>query len=272
MSIYLILWFLVSGFLVGFWVWTIHVLLKQKKAWKFYAQKKKMRFHTSSFLETPTISGSVDGYSVTMFASEHGELDARSQRRLTAIEVSLQTPLPFAIAMGSGGMIHLVEALNFKQEFRPTVKGWEDTYALRTNDLDLASGYFTEDRLNKLVSLMKTDKAWIILLFIADDGILRLDTPLPIDNPKEIDVLIKQMINVARALELGKGEAKDLLRQKSMKDKTGGLLEIDDDLLDDDIGFELEEEDADLDFDDDDLLLEDEELAEDPKAEQKSEA
>ncbi len=273
LSIYLVLWLLVSGFLVGFWLWTIYVVLKQKKAWKFYAQKKKMRFHTASFLETPTISGSVDGYSVTMFASEHGELDARSQRRLTAIEVSLQTQLPFAIGLASGGMVNLVESLKLPQEFRPNVKGWEDSYALRTNDLSLASGYFTEDRLNKLASLMKTDRAWIIFLFIVDEGILRLDTPLPIDNPKAMDVLIKQMINVARALELEKGEAKDLIRQKSMKDKTGGVLEIDEDLLDDDIGFELEDEEADLEFDlDEEEVLDAEDTLEAAKTDEKPSA
>tara|TARA_R110001592_G_scaffold20926_9_gene84630 strand:- start:16058 stop:16831 length:774 start_codon:yes stop_codon:yes gene_type:complete len=224
----------------------MYVLIKQKQAWKTYADKRKMRYHSSAMLETPSISGVVDGYSVTMFASEHGELDARSQRRLTAIEVMLQTNLPFAVGAASGGMVHVVEALDLRQEFKPPTKGWDDTYALRTSDLPLAQSYLNEGRLSKLVNLMKTDRAWIIFLFLGDQGVLRLDTPMPIDNPKEIDVLVKQMINVARALELGKGEGKDLIRQTQNQDKAGGVLEIDEDLLNDDIGFELEDEEADL--------------------------
>ena len=256
MSVYLVLWVLVSGFLLGFWFWTMYVLVKQKTAWKFYAEKRNMRYHSSALLETPTISGVVENYSVTMFASEHGELDARSQRRLTAIEITLQTSLPFSVGTASGGMVHIVNAVGFIQEFRPSIKGWEDSYILRTNSLEMAQAYFTEDRLRKLVSLMNIDKSWIIFLFAEGQGILRLDTPLPIDNPKEIDVLIKQMLNVARALELEKGEDRDLLRVRDQKDKTGGVLEIDEDLLDDDIGFELEDEQADLEAVDSDATVE----------------
>lgn len=273
MSIYLVLWFLVSGFLLGFWFWTIYVIIKQKNAWKVYAEKRKMRYHSSALLETPSISGAVDGYSVSMFASEHGEIDARSQRRLTAIEILLQTELPFAVAAASGGMVQIVEGLELRQEYRPPIKGWDDTYVLRTNNLKLCQMYFNEDRLRKLVSLMNINKSWITLLFYGNQGVLRLDTPLPIDHPKEIDVIIKQMINVARAIELEKGEDKDLVRQHERKDKTGGVLEIDEDLLDDDIGFELEDEEADLEFDlDDEDVLDAEDTLDVAKADEKPSA
>ncbi len=205
-----------------------------------------MRYHSTALFETPVINGVVDGYSVSMFASEHSELDARSKRRLTAIEVNLQTALPFSVAAASGGMVQVVSLMNFRLEYKPNIKGWDDTNTLQTNDLKLAQAYFTEDRLRKLVNLMKIDKAWIIFLFVEDQGILRLDTPLPIDSPKEIDVLVKQLINAARALELEKGEDKDLIRQSQRKEKTGGVLEIDDDILNDYVGLELEDEEAEL--------------------------
>jgi len=224
----------------------MYVLIKQKRAWKFYANKKKMRYHSTALFETPLISGVVDGYSVSMFASEHSELDARSKRRLTAIEVNLQTSLPFSVAVASGGMVHVASLMDFRQEYKPNIKGWDDTNALQTNDLKLSQAYFTEDRLRKMVNLMKIDKAWIILLFTEDQGILRLDTPLPIDSPKEIDVLIKQLINVAKALELKKGEDKDLIRQSQRKEQAESVIEIDDDLLGDDVGLELEDEEAEI--------------------------
>lgn len=242
MSIYLILWFLISGFLLSFWIWTIYVLFKQKSAWKLYAEKRKLRYFSNAILDTPTLSGAIDEYSVSMFASEHSELDSRSNRKLTAIEVSLKSELSFGCALGSGGMVHVVEALDMRQEYKPAVKGWDDSYALRTNDLESSQLYLTKDRLSKLVNLMKIDKSWVVFLFVGNQGILRLDTPLPIDNPKEMDMIIKQMINVAKGLELELGEGSRILRQKSQKDKTQKVLNIDEDLLDDHIGFELEDE------------------------------
>ncbi len=227
----------------------MYILIKQKRAWKFYADKRKMRYHSTALFETPVIDGVVDGYSVSMFASEHSELDARSKRRLTAIEVNLQTALPFSVAAASGGMVHVVSLMDLRQEYKPNIKGWDDSYVLQTNNLKMAQEYLNEDRLLKISNLMKIDKAWIIFLFIEDEGILRLDTPLPIANPKKIDVLIKQLINVAKALELKKGEDKDIIRQSKRKDQAEAVLEIDEDILDDDIGLELEDEEADLDND-----------------------
>ena len=64
-----------------------------------------------------------------------------------------------------------------------------------------------------------------------------------------------------------------MFRQKSMKDKTGGVLEIDEDLLDDDIGFELEDEEADLEFDlDEEEVLDAEGAVEAAKTDEKPSA
>jgi len=164
-SIYIIVWFLISAFLLGFWVWSGYMSYKQKKAWRFFADKKKMRYHSAAFFQSPTISGVVDEYSVSV---------------------------------------------------------------------------------NILINLMRLEKAWVIVLFNGSEGLLRLDTPRPIDTPKEMDVLVKQMITVAKALELNKGEERDLLREESLSAKTSKVLDIDDDLLDDHLGIELEEDDVEL--------------------------
>ena len=218
------------------------MVVKQKKAWKFYADKRKMRFHSNGFLETPSVSGAVDGYRVTIFPSEHSELDARSQRRLTAIEVSLHTTIPITSAIASGGMVSVIETLDFTHEYKPSVKGWEDSYVIRTADLDLTEAYLTDVRVASLIDLMKIDKAWIIFLSLQDTCLLRLDTPLPLDDPKKLDVTIKQLVAVAKVLDLKDGEGKDLLRKRNKPDRERSVLSVDEKLLDDDVGFELEDD------------------------------
>ncbi len=241
MSLSFILWSIISGFLISFWGWTIYVVLNQKRAWKFYADKKKLRFHSNGMLETPSISGAVDGYKVSIFASEHSELDSRSQRRLTAIEIAMHTGLPFHGAIASGGMVPIVDVLDLPQEYKPPASGWDDSYIIRTRDQNLMQKYFTDERVKALIDLMQVEKAWVILLFLGDYGLLRLDTPSPIDNPKDLDKLINQLIAVARELELKDGEAKDIINDRSKLDKATAKLKIDDKLLGDDIGFELED-------------------------------
>lgn len=237
------IWLIVTVLLLGFWFWSISIVIRQKRAWRIYADKRKMRYHSKGFLETPSVSGVIDEYSVSLFASEHGELDGRSHRNLTAIEITLHSSLPTDCALASGGMVPIVNGIGFHKEFKPSVKGWDDSYILRAENLEMAREYFKANRLNIITNLMKTNKAWVIFLFIGGKGILRLDTPLPIDNPKEIDFLVKQMITVAKTMELVDGEAESLQRQKQKQEKSSPVLDIDEDLLKDHLGFELEDDD-----------------------------
>ncbi len=241
MSLSFAIWFFISSFLIGFWIWTSYILFKQKKAWKTFATKRKLRYYSNSFYDGPSMSGAIDGYKVSIFTSEHSELDARSKRRLTAIEVNLTTGLTVPCAVATGGMVPVIEGIDLIQEYKPPVKGWEDSYIARTNDLEYMQAYLNDDRLKALISLMDIKKAWVVLVFFEVTGLLRFDTPVAIDNPKEMDQLIKQIISVARILEMETGEEKTLQRKRLQKDSAKSKLQIDDDLLNDDIGIELED-------------------------------
>lgn len=187
------------------------------------------------------MSGSIDGYKVAIFTSEHSELDARSRRRLSAIEINLHSSIAVQAAVANGGMVAVVETLDMHQEYKPEVKKWDDSYIIRTRDSNYLKKYLNDERINKIIDLMEEKKIWVILLFLGDTALLRLDTPSAIDDPKRMDYLVKKMIEVASVLELKSGEDKDLLREMSDSNGKQKTLEIDDDLLNDDIGFELED-------------------------------
>ncbi|MBI1301818.1 MAG: hypothetical protein GC137_09210 [Alphaproteobacteria bacterium] len=189
------------------------------------------------------MSGVIEGYKVSFFSSEHSELDERSQRKLTAIEVNLQSVLSVTAAIASGGMTHIVETLDMNHEYKPEEKGWEDSYILRTRNIPYIKAYLNEERLAKLIALMGLEKSWVILLFTENDtALLRLDTPLPLLHPKEIDRIVRMMVDVARVLELNDGEEGYLKQATAKTPRKQKSLDIDDDLLSDEIGLELEEE------------------------------
>ncbi len=241
MSISFVVWLSISVFLLGFWFWTIYILIRQRRAWKFYAEKKKLRYDSNGFYEGISLNGAVDGYKIAIFTSEHSELDARSQRRLSAIEINLHSSLDTYGGIASGGMVKFVETLDMNKEFKPTLKGWDDSYIVRTSNIDYMRKYLSDDRVQKLIELMKEDKLWVVLIFADGQGLLRIDTPLAIDTPKKMDELVKKMIAVARILELKNGESSDLKRQITGSNEKQKTLNVDDDFLDDDIGLELED-------------------------------
>ncbi len=241
MSVFFYVWLFISLFLLGFWLWTLYVVLQQKRAWKHFAENRKMRYHETGMFTTPMVSGAIDTYGVSLFASEHSELDARSFKRLTAIEVALQSDFPFSCAIASGGMVSVVDAFDIRHEFKPTIKGWDNSYILRASDTKMVRHFLSDERLEKILGLMAIDKAWVILAIIEDRGILRLDTPYPIDSSKELDKLISQMIDIAQTLEMQKGEDKDLARKNTEKGSGNSVLDVDEDILDDNLGIELED-------------------------------
>lgn len=239
----LILWAFITVFLLSFWFWTNYIVLQQKKAWKAYAQKRKLRYSSNKFYDSPTMSGVIDGYKVSFFASEHSELDERSQRKLTAIEINLQSVLSVTAAVASGGMTHIVETLDMNHEYKPDTKHWDDSYIIRTRNIPYIKAYLNEGRIEKLSDLMGIEKSWVILLFTeGDTALLRLDTPLPLLHPKEIDRIVRMMVDVARILELNAGEENYLKQATANTPRQQKSLDIDEDLLSDDVGLELEEE------------------------------
>ena len=248
MSWSFLIWFLISALLVGFWVWTSYTLYRQKKAWKAFAEKRKLRYTPNGFYDTPSMSGAIEQYKISFFASDHSELDARSQRRLSAIEINLHTNLSVKGALASGGMVTVVEELEGSKEYRPDIKGWDDSYIIRTDDVNYMRAYLNDERLKKIIGLMNIDKAWVIVVFLPENTLLRLDTPLPLDNPAKVDAVVKQMIDVAKILELQDGEESKLLRDAKRAGDAENQLLIDEDLLDDDIGLQLEDEEAEVDI------------------------
>src|SRR5262245_8805674 len=157
-----ILWLLLSGSLIFFAGWTIYILYMQKKSWRDFAKKNQLRFTSGKYFSTPEVNGTVDGYTVGVFSSEHISQDVRGSRRLTAIEVGLHSRMPFAGAVGSGGMVNLIERQPYSDEVRPDHKGWSTAYVARGASGSALEAYLTPARIEALTGLMKMKNAWVI--------------------------------------------------------------------------------------------------------------
>jgi hypothetical protein len=218
LTVAIVVWFLITVFLLGFWGWTTYLLFLQKKSWKAYAAKFKLRYRANRLFESPDVNGSIDGYKVSIFTTDHEYTDGRSRRMLTTIEISMQTVLPVPAAIASGGMVKLVEDLSLAQEFRPDIAGWDVSYVARSHEKSILENYLTTARVEALSELMKEKRSWLILIFSGDIGLLRIDTPDALEDPKKLSVLVQKMINLAKICELADGEDKLLLSKRVIDD------------------------------------------------------
>lgn len=206
----------ITIFLIVFWLWSIVVLAQQKSTWKQFAKRKDLRYRGGKMFESPDVSGAIEDYKITLFTSEHQSEQSTLERRLTSIEISLHTSLPISSAIASGGMVKIVDELNFHHEFRPDVKGWDNSYVVRSRDNDIMKAYLTDSRLRSLVKLMKIKNVWIILIFAAGQGLLRLDTPDPLYDVRKLDDHVKSLLEAAKILELTKAEISGFEKKKAI--------------------------------------------------------
>ena len=244
MSLWVILWAVISLALLGFVSWTLFILYNQKRVWREYAKKNNLRYNGGAFFDSPKMSGVRGDYTVDLFTGEHTAGDARMARKMTAIEIKLSSTMPFDSGIGSGGFVEVLREIGFREEFRPDHPKWEDSYIALSDSKKALKAYLTAERLDVLVSLLRVKNCWSVLIAKENVLLLRVDTPYPLDAAKKLDTLLGKMLDAAKVLELAKGEGTRLEIEKDKDDSTGGgsgALDVDEEALAVS-GLELEED------------------------------
>lgn len=240
MSIWWVLWLGLSAALMYFFAWTFYILQRQKKNWARWAQAKSLRYVPGGLSDSPGMSGTIDGMTISYFTGEHDDPAARSSRKMTAIEINLSSRMPVDAAAASGGMVTLVRDLSFREELPVDNERWAGQRIVMTDDRVLMKQYLTDSRLEALGRLMDIKSAWVILIFRNNMALLRIDTPDPLDREETLRRYTTRMIETARLLELVPGELErlksDLARRETAHVKleeaeegSGGDIRFEDD-------------------------------------------
>ena len=241
MSIWFLLWLLLSATLLFFLGWTLSILWRQKAAWKQYGQKKGLRYNSESMMGPPSLEGVLEGYTVALFASEHTRRHQRVSRKLTAIEVTLHSQMPFAGGIASDGMVVILKEIGFTHEVRPAFAKWPKGRVVMADDKDAMERYLTKERAKALLDVMKFKHAWGIFAFRDEVCVLRLDMPQALETMDSLDEVLSRMVAAAKVLELQAGEEADVLSGAAKG--TAGAVKLDDAQADDDTGLELDDSD-----------------------------
>ncbi len=240
LTFWFLIWLALSVGVLGFAGWTVFVLQSQKLTWQNFAKKYKLRYTAKAFLQSPDVSGTVEGYTVDLFSGEHVAEDFRGTRKLSAMEIKLSSTMPFEAAIGSGGMVPVIRQLNMKEELTLEHEGWSPSFIAASNNKPALQAYMTPERLAALTGLMKIKNSWVIFIFRGDTMLLRFDTADALHEMPKLEKLLQKMIAVARVLELGKGEEARLKMAEAQKPAPGVVvLKADDQNLGG--GLELED-------------------------------
>lgn len=244
MSIWFFLWLFLSLGLIYFMAWTGFILVRQKRAWQAFALQKNLRYRAASMMASPEMNGSYEGYPVSLFTGEHGGEDSRGTRKLTAVEVKLQSVMPFEGGVASGDMVQIIRGLSLRDEFVPGIEGWDKEYIIMGDHRAGLETYFDEARLKALLSLLRMKNVWVIFIFRSEMTLLRIDTPHPLDSLKALEKIMSKMVQAARVLELKPGESAQIKSEMVKRPVKEVALALDEEKQVAASGLQLEEDEA----------------------------
>ena len=210
MSIWFLLWFVLSFILLGATCWSTIILIQQKKAWKDYATKKGLSFTPGEFFEPATVEGTLDGYNVSLFTATQQNQDARKNRQLTVLQVTVNEVFVDGIGCGTKEMLPFLQSLEAITPHEVKVGKWNKNNDIRSRNKKAVDAYLTEERVSILNGILSMPNADIVILFDDRESIFRFETTNPLTQVGQIDSVINKLIARIKKLKPDSTESKKL--------------------------------------------------------------
>ncbi len=215
--VWFLLWFLLSAFVVGVFLWSTRVLFQQKKAWQAYAKKYQLSYNKGRFLSSPVVFGDYEGHRINVYSEEQQTEDARGSRFRTVVELMRKSGMRFSGAVASNHLVPVMDLLEIPDHYNYKGEGWSENYGVKTDDLEYMEQYLTQTRFRALERLLKNDAAGFIFVFNPDDLLVRYETGDPIHDPRRLDKLVKTLREISEVLKLGEHEKNLAARKKKRR-------------------------------------------------------
>ena len=200
MSIWFFIWLCMTLIILYFVGWNMVILMRQKRAWKAFAGKHKLRYKGGKSGESSEMSGSFNDSTISLFTGEHEAETSRGTRKLMAIEIILPSKPEFEAGLATGGMVDLLKDMNFGPELKIKHKGWSKESIAASPDPEKFETYLIKERLDALMTLASIKNSWVTLIFRDETALLRFDTPDALDTAAKLNSILDKMTKAAKAL------------------------------------------------------------------------
>lgn len=210
MSLWILLWFVLSAIILGASGWSAYILFRQKKAWEAFAVKHKMNYTAGRMMGPPTLEGFLGPYRISFFTAERQGPDIRSRRYVTVVEIVFPEGLIDGAAAGTPEMIPFMETLTTLSPLKIESDKWSEKNRMYARNRDAVRMYLNPQRLDNLIELLATRNADVIILFDDNEAMIRLETSDPILDPSKADKILKRLIGHADILRITKAERAEI--------------------------------------------------------------
>lgn len=203
---WLLLWFILSAFLIGASVWSLQILLRQKTAWEQYAKKKGFIFNKGTFMGPAEMSGTIDKYKLSFFTAERPGVDVRTRRYVTAVEIDLGEGIVDSGAFGTKEMLPFMMTLDMLHPYTVEIPGLEPEHKVFVKHDAVMKAYLNAERVEAIGNILKTRNSDTILLFNDNEVVLRLETSDPMQDADKIDKIVTRLLGLVDKLRISDEE------------------------------------------------------------------
>lgn len=206
---WVLIWILLSIFILGVSAWSYQILFRQKAAWRTFAAKNGLTYQNGpTFLSSPIVSGNIGPYGFGLFSEERQTNDARGQRFNTVLELALRKGLPTTGAIGTAAMAPFIEQQSgMTQTVSIADPDWDPQWSIRTMDAKALEPYLTPARRDVLKKIFRMKIMAALFVFDENDAVLRIETADPLQNAEKIEKILKGMTQQLEILGPGTGAA-----------------------------------------------------------------
>jgi hypothetical protein len=199
-SIWWLLWFVLSAVLLGATVWSLIILFRQKKAWEAYAKRKNLTFNKGNFSGSCEMEGTIDGFHVSFFSATQQKEDSRKNRQLTVMQLTLPKPFINAIGAGTAEMLPFLNSLTEVSPHPLESDKWDSkNNHLFTKNKQAVEQFLTPERLTILNNILKMKNSDNLILLEEEQGVFRFETSNPMTELETIDKLVaKLMVSIKK--------------------------------------------------------------------------
>mgnify|MGYP006271455179 CR=1 FL=1 len=200
MNILLILWIVLSIILFGLFIWTNIPLIEQKKAWKKFAAKNKLKYYPGGFLKSPFVVGEFDDVSFRLFSEEQYTQDI-TKRRFTSVLEWIVPGMPTSGIVASKDLSQIVSLANVSERIKNLPGEWDKKDFIVAERSVALMPYLTDERIKTMRDLIKVKNARFLYVFDTSQAVMRIETNDPLLNDGKITPVYRKMRKAVEILK-----------------------------------------------------------------------
>jgi len=198
---WILVWALISAFILGIFLWNQSILFKRKITWKQFSKKNNLEYQAGKLMESPAVTGMLSDMRISLYEDLQKTEDITGRRFVTVISIDIGEGMPTGAVIATKELREFINSLNFKDAYIPNDNFRKEEYILRTKDAHKLKAYLNDERLKSLESLFVMKGSVSMFFFDEIEAVLYIETVDPLVKLEHLEKVMKKILVVAKTLQ-----------------------------------------------------------------------